>query len=125
MLILLNVLLNLLGKCTCKPLNRFIGLFSVFKILCFCLLFFKKNRFFVFKLLSANLTKWSNTLKQFLDKQPANCLSLFDLFIGLALKARVLYFLTNFYFSLNDNPSNNQKYVFYFIFSFSRHSYSL
>ena len=32
--------------------------------------------------LSANLTKWLNTLKQFVG----NCLSAFDYFVGLALK---------------------------------------
>ena len=32
--------------------------------------------------LSANITKWSNTLKQFVG----NCLSLFDHFVGLVLK---------------------------------------
>ena len=36
--------------------------------------------------LSANRTKWSNTLKQFVDKLPTNCLSVFDHFVGLALK---------------------------------------
>ena len=36
--------------------------------------------------LSANPTKWSNTLKQFVGKLPANCLSVFDHFVGLALK---------------------------------------
>ena len=36
--------------------------------------------------LSANFTKWSNTLKQFVDKLLANCLSVFDHFVGLALK---------------------------------------
>ena len=35
---------------------------------------------------SANFTKWSNTLKQFVDKLPTNCLSVFDDFVGLALK---------------------------------------
>ena len=35
--------------------------------------------------LSANPTKWSNTLKQFVGKLPANCLSVFDHFVGLAL----------------------------------------
>ena len=33
--------------------------------------------------LSANLTKWSNTLKQFVGKLPANCLGVFDHFVGL------------------------------------------
>ena len=36
--------------------------------------------------LSANPTKWSNTLKQFVGKLPTNCLSEFDHFVGLALK---------------------------------------
>ena len=36
--------------------------------------------------LSANITKWLNTLKQFVDKLPTNCLSVFDHFVGLALK---------------------------------------
>ena len=36
--------------------------------------------------LSANPTKWSNTLKKFVVKLPTNCLSVFDDFVGLALK---------------------------------------
>ena len=36
--------------------------------------------------LSTNPTKWSNTLKQFVGKKPTNCLSVFDHFVGLALK---------------------------------------
>ena len=36
--------------------------------------------------LSANIKKWSNTIKQFVDKFPTNCLSVFDHFVGLALK---------------------------------------
>ena len=36
--------------------------------------------------LSANITKWSNTLKQSVGKLPTNCLSVFDDFVGLALK---------------------------------------
>ena len=36
--------------------------------------------------LSANFTKWSNSLKQFAGKLPTNCLSVFDNFMGLALK---------------------------------------
>ena len=39
--------------------------------------------------LSANLTKWSNTLKQFVGKLPTNCLSVFDHFVGLALKGLI------------------------------------
>ena len=36
--------------------------------------------------LSSNFTKWSNTLKQIVDKLPTNCLSVFDHFVRLALK---------------------------------------
>ena len=39
--------------------------------------------------LSANPTKWSNTLKQVVDNRPkqmTNCLNVFHLFMGLALK---------------------------------------
>ena len=36
--------------------------------------------------LSANFTKWSNTLKQFVDNLPTNCLNVFDHFVGFALK---------------------------------------
>ena len=39
-----------------------------------------------FNPLSANLTKWSNTLKQFVCKLPTNYLSESDHFVGLALK---------------------------------------
>ena len=36
--------------------------------------------------LSANFTKWSDTLKQFLANLPTNCLSVFNHFVELALK---------------------------------------
>ena len=35
---------------------------------------------------SANFTKWSNTLKQIVSNLPTNCLSVFEHFVGLALK---------------------------------------
>ena len=38
------------------------------------------------KPLSANPTKWSNTLKQFSCNLPTNCLSVFDHFVGLTFK---------------------------------------
>ena len=44
--------------------------------------------------LSANPTKWPNTLKQFAGKLPTICLSVFDHFVKLALKGlrlKVLY----------------------------------
>ena len=40
--------------------------------------------------LSANPTKWSNTLKQFVGNFPTNCLSMFDHFVGLALKGTLM-----------------------------------
>ena len=39
--------------------------------------------------LRANLTKWENTLKQFGDKLVTSCLSVFDHFVGLALKSLI------------------------------------
>ena len=39
-----------------------------------------------FNPLSANITKWSNALKQFVGNLPTNCLSVFDHFVGVALK---------------------------------------
>ena len=36
--------------------------------------------------LSANPTKWANTIKQFVGKLPTICLSVSDHFVGLALK---------------------------------------
>ena len=39
--------------------------------------------------LSSNFTKWSNTLKQFVNKLPTNCVSVFDRFVGLALKGLI------------------------------------
>ena len=36
--------------------------------------------------LSANPTKWWNTLKQFVGNLPTNCLSVFDHFVGLVLE---------------------------------------
>ena len=48
--------------------------------------------------LSPNPTKWSSTLKQFVGELfPKNCLSVFDHFVGLALKA--LTSNSNYYYS--------------------------
>ena len=55
----------------------------------------------LFNPLSANPTKWSNTLKQFIGNLPMNCLSVFDHFVELALqglsKTQILEFLVNFF----------------------------
>ena len=50
---------------------------------------FEKHRLYILNLLSANFTKWSNTFKQFVGKLPTNCLSVFDHFVGLALKGLI------------------------------------
>ena len=41
---------------------------------------------FLLNLISANPAKWSNKLKQFVGNLPANCLSVFNHFVKLALK---------------------------------------
>ena len=43
----------------------------------------------MFHPLSANPTKWSNTLKQFISNLLMICLSVFDHFVGLALKGLI------------------------------------
>ena len=47
-------------------------------------IFFKKS-FANINLLSANPTKWSNTLSHSVGNLPTNCLSVFSHFVGLAL----------------------------------------
>ena len=42
-----------------------------------------------FNPLSANPTKWSNTFKQLVGNFPTNCLSVFDDFVGFALKGLI------------------------------------
>ena len=39
--------------------------------------------------LSTELTKWPNTLKQFVGNLPTNCLSVFGHFMGLVLKGLI------------------------------------
>ena len=39
--------------------------------------------------LSANPTKWSNTLKRFVGNLPTNYLNVFDHFVGFALKGLI------------------------------------
>ena len=48
--------------------------------------FFGKVHTYFFKPLSTSHTKWSNTFKEFVDKLPTNCLSVFDHFVGLVGK---------------------------------------
>ena len=53
-----------------------------------------------FNPLSAKFPKWSNKLKQFVGKLPTNCLSVFDQFVGLALKGLI---------QINLSPENKAK----------------
>ena len=58
-----------------------------------------QNRTSLVNFLSANPTKWSNTLKQFVAKLPTNCLSVFVHFMKLALKGLIIAeFLNDFHF---------------------------
>ena len=67
-----------------------------------------------FNPLSANLTKWSNTLKQFVGNFPTNCLSVFDHFVRLALRVNLeLKLLLK---RTTDVESYSGKYKKYIIF---------
>ena len=50
------------------------------------ILWFNISQFLIVSPSSANFTKWSNKLKEFVGKLPTNCLSVFDHFVGLVLK---------------------------------------
>ena len=60
-----------------------------------------------FNPLSANFTKWSNTLKQFVAKLPTNRLSMFDHVVGLALKGLT----TKIFIDLNHSTSEHSSYT--------------
>ena len=59
--------------------------------------------------LSADPTKWPNTLKQFVDKLPTNCLSVFGHFVNLALKGLIC--IKNQFFFLTLGSKLNQTYT--------------
>ena len=50
---------------------------------------FHRPTMYNFNPLSAKLIKWPNTLKQFVDNLPTNCLSVFGHFVELALKGLI------------------------------------
>ena len=62
--------------------------------------YFKDPETNVFRInpFNANFTKWSNTLKQFVGNLPTNCLSVFDHFVGLALKGLTAFSISNQHF---------------------------
>ena len=79
-------------------LVSFLLTFNIFHILIWCLrcwlctskcqlgVFYSNCIGIIINPVSASSTKWSNLLKQFICKLPTNCLSVFDHFVGLALK---------------------------------------
>ena len=68
--------------------------------------------------LRANLTKWSNTLKQFIGNLPTNCLSVFDHFAGFkGLNSLASVFSSYFTFTINGDIANNYNYLFVLLFS--------
>ena len=70
---------------SCRPLysKRYLN------TVVFLWFFSKFLRTLFFNPLSANLMKWSNTLKQFVGILPTNCLSVFAHFVVLALKVLI------------------------------------
>ena len=71
----------------------------------------------VFNPLSVNPTKWSNTFKQFVGKLTTDCLSVFDHFVGLALKgisisSYLQYHLFRFYHRRRKKKSNTSDQSF-------------
>ena len=76
-----KILKKVCGVYTARVLNYVRPFFNIMH---------ERFRLYFLNLLRANSTKWSNTLKQFVGKSRRivvkNCLSLFDHFVGLALK---------------------------------------
>ena len=70
----LTVVGMLLVPNACKTLTLQKNLFDKTALAIFLSLFLMK------------ISKWPNTLKQFVGNLPTNCLSVFDHFVGLALK---------------------------------------
>ena len=70
-----------------------------------------------FNPLSANFTKWSNTLKQLVGKLTTNCLSVFGHFMRLplnGLKVVLATFLLDYFIRLKESTFETKNNVFYF-----------
>ena len=81
-------------------LLRFVGLVFCFILYCYCIRSWQRFAVvFLLNPLSANPTKWSN-----LRKLPTNCLSVFDHFVGLALKELNLRVSTEITFMVKLQP---------------------
>ena len=73
-----------------------------------------------FNTLTANFTKWLNTLKQFVSNLPTNCLSVFDHFVGFALNGLTLVLLgtsQRFFFCLSLTVTTITNLLKYFWFA--------
>ena len=71
-----------------------------------------------FNPLSANPTKWSNKFKRFVGNLPTNCLSVFDHFMGLALRLAIVLKLQRPFLIVNWTYQNNFKFKFNTKFKF-------
>ena len=71
-----------------------------------------------FNPLSANFTKWSNTLKQFVGKLPTNCLSVFDHFLELVLKGLIAIIIVyEFFLKIRHQFLSFDNKIFDFFFA--------
>ena len=116
--------------CVCSVIYFFMFIvFNLNKYMQAKIFSFKKNsiKILIINFLSAKITKWSNTLKQFVSNLLTNCLSAFDQFVGLALKGlrEISKYLIHFFYmrySLFQNVSlvtinNVRQVVSYLIFA--------
>ena len=86
-IIVAKVLYNFFSLFFSEEGNFYIFYFYYSQKISKSLLFLEKcDKSIAFNPLSANLTKWSNTLKQFVGNLTTNCLSVSDHFVKLALK---------------------------------------
>ena len=78
----------------------------------FLIYFLKKSQKEYVDPLSANITKLSNTPKQFVSKLPTNCLSVFDHFVILVLK-RLSVLCNKKYYYIEFRQHPNFLYLFF------------
>ena len=103
-----RILLRYVLELCAFKLFRFFFVFSfsfiLFNLFCVWNYSLRLNR------LTANPTKWSNTLKQFAGNLPTNCLSVFNHFVKLTLKGpKRGSLLPKFYCDCNLNSTESYK----------------
>ena len=72
----------------------------------------KKFIMIIINTLSTNFTKWSETLKQFIGNLPTNCLSVFDYFVGLALKGIIMFYYFEIFIICQESMRSFSKHYF-------------